>query len=482
MYFFRKMSVKNMKPVVNLFIFRRDLRIQDNLALEELYKQAPSTPILLLFIFNPIQISADKNAYFCANSVQFMVESLKDLKKECRDRLHFLHGYDISIMDQLLKNFIIQGVGFNADYTPFAKTRDAQLKTWCESKNIPLFVSEDYTMFPMHSITTESSPKPYEVYTPFYKKCLTKVNTIRAPSTSVSHVNFYEGKVSGVVKNIDVYYGEKANERLKVHGGRENAREILARISRRDFLNYASVRDFPALDRTTKLSAYLKFGCVSIREVFDAMKKAYGVHHGLVRELFWREFYAHITYHYPKILDGQIGGVNHVFKERYEDIKWEFHKDFWERWCVGKTGFPLVDAGMRQLNTTGYQHNRCRMITSMFLTKDLAIDWRKGEKYFAQHLVDYDPASNNGGWQWCSSTGTDSQPYFRVLSPMLQAQRFDKDVVYIREWIPELRNVPAKDILNWDKAHVKYPDIQYPKPIVKHREQVQHLIEKFRDI
>jgi deoxyribodipyrimidine photo-lyase len=469
-----------MKPVVNVFIFRRDLRVVDNLALDMLVRHAPDVPILPLFIFNPVQISPEKNNYYSKNAVQFMVESLKDLRMACDETLNCLHGYDISILDQLIKSFIIQAVGFNKDYTPFAKSRDEQLLLWCEKKKITVFTAEDYTLFPMGSITTELQ-KPYEVYTPFYKKCLSKVNTIPQPPAAPKKPLFYKAKIPSAVKNIDTYYGSQVNQALAVRGGRSQALEILKRAARREFANYESVRDFPAQDKTTKLSAYLKFGCISVREAFATMKKAYGVNHGLVRELIWKEFYAHITFHFPKILDGQVGGINKPFKDRYVNTKWSFNNDHWHSWCQGKTGYPMVDAGMRQLNATGWMHNRCRMITSMFLTKDLRMDWRKGEQYFATMLVDVDPSSNNGGWQWCSSTGTDSQPYFRVLSPIIQAQRFDPDAKFIKQWVPELKTVPPKDILNWETAYHKYPDVNYPAPIVIHREQVAKLITFFKE-
>lgn len=472
-----KMSNNIMKPVVNVFIFRRDLRVTDNTALALLCASSEH-PILPIFIFNPIQVTPSKNKYHSANAVQFMVDCLKELRAACKDTLHFFHGYDISILDQLLREFVINAVGCNLDYTPFAKYRDAQLQKWCELKNIPFVTSEDYSLFKMGSILTESN-KPYEVFTPFYRKCLSKVTQI--PRLVTFSPNFYKGKVGNAIKNIDSYVTTN-NKALAVHGGRENALIILKQVLNKAFASYDNVRDFPILDSTTKLSAYLKFGAVSVREVFDAFKKAYGLNHGLVRELIWREFYAHITYHFPKILNGQVGGSNEPFKDKYKTIQWHFDEIMWKRWCEGKTGYPMVDAGMRQMNAIGWMHNRCRMITSTFLTKDLCMDWRKGEQYFAKKLVDYDPCSNNGGWQWCSSTGTDSQPYFRVLSPILQAQRFDKNADFIKKWIPELKDVPSKDILKWEDTHGRYTNIGYPGPMVIHKDQVKQLMTFFKGI
>ena len=192
---------------------------------------------------------------------------------------------------------------------------------------------------------------------------------------------------------------------------------------------YHKHRDYPALDSTTKLSAYIKFGCVSIREVYYNYHK----NRSLLRELIWREFYANIMYYFPHVI-----GSN--FKKKYDKIKWSNNKDWFDKWCKGQTGYALVDAGMNQLNTTGWMHNRVRMVVAMFLTKDLLIDWRWGEKYFATKLVDYDPASNNGGWQWSASTGTDAQPYFRIFNPEIQTKKYDKNYDYIKKWNPEYKS------------------------------------------
>lgn len=462
-----KISLLNMKPVVNVFIFRRDLRIEDNLALNALVAASPNVPVVPIFIFNPIQISPLKNSYYCRNAVQFMIESIKDLKVRTHDALVCFHGYDTTILEQLIKIYTINAIGFNVDYTPFAKRRDEQIRIWCQNKDIDLFQAEDYTLFQMGQVMTDSG-KPYEVYTPFYKKAISKINTIENKKTVPA--KFLKIKHSLAVKDLDAYIHGGVNLNIAVKGGRANALLILDRINKKEFARYDGLRDYPSREATTKLSAYLKFGCVSVREVFSDVKKTYGVSHGLARELLWREFFAHITHHFPKILDGQAGGINKIIREKHVEIKWNENEEHYKKWCAGKTGYPMVDAGMRQMNATGWMHNRCRMITSNFLTKDLFIDWRKGEMYFAQNLVDYDPASNSGGWQ-----GTETQPPFRVFSPTLQAQRFDNSAEFIKKWIPELKNVPANDIVTWDTAYVKYPNIKYPSPIVFHKEQLAKL-------
>ncbi|NBU98349.1 MAG: deoxyribodipyrimidine photo-lyase, partial [Spirochaetia bacterium] len=211
---------------------------------------------------------------------------------------------------------------------------------------------------------------------------------------------------------------------------------------------------------TTQLSAYIKFGCISIREAYKAL-------HGktaIIRQLIWRDFYANILYSFPHVL-------GHAMKQKYNKVKWHHNSSWFKKWCKGETGFPVVDACMKQINTTGYMHNRGRLIVASFLTKTLLIDWREGEKYFAKMLTDYDPASNNGNWQWVASTGADSQPYFRIFNPWEQARNFDPHCKFIKQWLPDLKDVPEKDILNWDSEWEKYKDLKYPKPMVDYKKQ-----------
>lgn len=233
---------------------------------------------------------------------------------------------------------------------------------------------------------------------------------------------------------------------------------ILNEIDR--FSTYMKVRDFPAKAGTTKLSAHLKFGTVSIREVYYAIKNRFGADHPLIRQLYWRDFYTQIGYHFPRVF-------KRSFRSKYDKLDWNYNETAFHRWCEGLTGFPIVDAGMRELNRTGYMHNRVRMIVASFLIKDLHIDWRWGERYFAQKLVDYDPAVNNGNWQWAASTGCDPVPYFRIFNPWLQQRKFDPNCEYIKENVPELRSFPPSIIHNLEK--VQPDDLKnYPPPMVDH--------------
>lgn len=421
---------------INVFIFRRDLRIEDNLALNALIKE--NQRILPIFIFNPKQIYAKNNEYFSNNCVQFMIESLKFLEK----RIHinyFEDEDDTNVLKYIQKHYNIKTIAFNKDYTPFAIKRDAKISAWCNQNSINIITEEDYTLFKMGTIKNNSG-NPYQIFTPFYKNAIQL--RVKKPSYAVlNKVHF--------IKFIERFDKDKyyiTNNEIAVHGGRESA---LLRL-KNTYKSYSKTRDYPALDSTTKLSAYIKFGCVSIREAYYSFHK----NKALQRELIWREFYANILFYFPQVL-GQS------FRKKYDNIKWSNNKEWFAKWCMGKTGFPLVDAGMQQLNKTGWMHNRVRMIVAMFLTKDLLIDWRWGEKYFATKLVDYDPSSNNGGWQWSASTGTDSQPYFRIFSPELQIKKYDKNYEYITKWNPDFNNI---------------------KPIIDHKERAKIAISTFKKI
>jgi deoxyribodipyrimidine photo-lyase len=400
---------------INIFIFRRDFRIYDNLALNKLISECGNKGIYPIFIFNPVQIYAKNNQYFSNNCVQFMIESLDELDKHIHVNYYESNNSgEIEVLIGLSKKYKIKSIAYNKDYSPFAIKRDSIIADWASSEGISIITEEDYTLYRMGTIQNNKGG-PYQVFTPFYKKSLSvKVKSIEP--LIVKNINVIKN-----IKNFDKHKYYVVNNDLAVRGGRDNALIRFKKI----MTDYATTRDYPALDKTTKLSAYIKFGCVSIREVYYNYKNV----KELQRELIWREFYANILYYYPHVLGNS-------FKEKYDNVKWTNNKEWFKRWCNGTTGYVLVDAGMNQLNKTGWMHNRLRMITAMFLTKDLLIDWRWGEKYFATRLVDYDPASNNGGWQWSASTGTDAQPYFRIFNPDLQLKRYDKDYEYIRTWIP----------------------------------------------
>lgn len=439
-----------------IFIFRRDLRIFDNTSLNKLKDTYPNIKIMPIFIFNKHQIDKDKNKYYSSNAVQFLFESLEEIP----ELNYYYTDNDLIILNELKGRFKIEAVAFNKDYTPYAIKRDEEINNWAKSNNIRIISEEDYTIHKIGEITKDDK-KPYLKFTPFYKKSILKKPVAINSNKTFKFIKDPKAKSLKDFSNLR----PPKNHNIKVNGGRKKGLLIINNL--KNFNNYDTERDYPYLDKTTKMSAYIKFGCISIREVYYGLP----LKHGLIRELFWHDFYANITYYFPYIFNGS-------YKKSYDKIKWDDNTDYFNKWKMGKTGFPLVDAAMRQLNETGWMHNRCRMIVASFLTKNLFIDWRKGEQYFASKLVDYDPSSNNGGWQWCASTGTDSQPYFRIFSPTAQLVKFDKDCLFIKKWVEELSNVDNKIILNWEK---KEANINYPRPIVDLRRTSKRFIEVFKN-
>lgn len=436
-----------------LHIFRRDLRLHDNTALLEALKQ--SQQVIPCFIFDKRQI--EMNDYKSDNCIQFMAQSLQELNAELHkkeSRLFTFYGIAEDIVAQLITQNKIEAVFINRDYTPFSKSRDHKIADVCHQQQVDFHCYADALLHEPEQIV-KSDKQPYTVFTHAYKKALQI--PVQAPRKNM-HDNYYRDHITLEDTKTLTKLLQKNNPNLLVKGGRQEAIALLKRIHQLE--NYADIRNIPALNGTTKLSAHNKFGTVSIREVYAVIAKAFGTQHTLITELYWRDFFTHITYFYPRVLGSS-------FHEKYEAIKWSQNENKFRAWCEGRTGFPIVDAGMRELNTTGYMHNRVRMIVASFLTKDLHIDWRWGEKYFAQQLVDYDPAVNNGNWQWAASTGCDAQPYFRIFNPWLQQQKFDPECLYIKKWIPELATIPNKTIhelnTNLTKLMTNYPD-----PIVDH--------------
>jgi deoxyribodipyrimidine photo-lyase len=443
-----------------LFIFRRDLRIYDNTTLNKIVIKYPKIEIIPIFIFNKKQIDEKVNKYYSKNSAQFLFESLEELS--------FLNFYytdtnDITIIEEIYKKNNFDIIAYNKDYTPYAKKRDNDINNWANKNKIEIIAFEDYTINPINSILKDNN-EPYLKFTPFYKKAI-----LKKPEPLLNKkIKFIKDNNSKNLKDFD-FLRPIANNQILVNGGRIKALEILDKLKKGYFNNYDEERDYPYLNRTTKLSAYIKFGCISIREIYYSLP----LNHGIIRELFWHDFYAIITFYFPYIFETS-------FNKKYENVKWNNNEELFNKWVNGITGFPLIDAAMRQLKITGWMHNRCRMVVASFLVKNLLIDWRKGEEYFAKSLVDYDPSSNNGGWQWCASTGTDSQPYFRIFSPTLQMKRFDKDCEYIKLWVPELREVSNKIILNWEQK--QYPNINYLKPIIDTKITAALFIKTFKEI
>ena len=457
-----------------LFIFRRDLRLVDNTGLY--YACSKFSKVVPIFIFTPEQVSS-QNDFKSENAIQFMKASLQELDTEFQKNdanLHYFYGTNLSILNKIKKLVPVERIVFNMDYTPYALERDAEIESWGEKNQVEILKLEDYLLYPIDTLL-KSNGEAYTIFTAFKNLGLQKKNQVRkVNSKKLKNLTSLKKELKSLLIEPDSIHNP-TNQQILVTGGRSQGLQILQKI--KDFKNYGQERNTPSIP-STRLSAYLKFGCISIREVFHTINKKLK-QSTLIDQLLWREFYYYIAYYYPQVLKGKN------YNSKYDKIKWSSSKSKFEKWCSGETGFPIVDAGMRELNQTGYMHNRLRLITSNFLNRMLGLDWRLGEKYFAQKLTDYDPAVNNGNWQWIASTGTDPKPYFqRLFNPKLQSQKFDPDCIYILKWIPELQEVEPKDIHLWSEKYQNYQDkkINYPQPIVNYIEARKKSIEMYRAV
>jgi deoxyribodipyrimidine photo-lyase len=449
------MSNKNYQ----LFIFRRDLRIEDNTTLEVLHEFPEK--IIPLFIFAPDQIDPIKNPYFSNNCVQFMCESLLDLHKNIElksGKMNFFHGDTIQILEKILKNpkYKIVRIGVNQDYTPYSITRDEKIKALCKKYEVEFLTKEDICIQPIGSVKTGSGTI-YKKYTPYYNKA--KELPIHKPIIRKIY-NFASFQLSpkSALNLLTKFY--KKNPNLLHTGGRINALKQLTHLP----TDYQKTRNIPSIP-TTELSAYNKFGCISIRELMQKLDT------NISRELYFRDFYYNIIYYYPYILGG-------AFEKKWDNINWDkptpkILTAFYE----GRTGFPIIDAGIRQMITTGFMHNRVRMLVASFFTKDLLYDWRIGERFFANNLYDYDPTQNNCGWQVVAGFGPSALDWFRVMNPWLQTEKFDPECIYIKKWVPELDKYTAKQIINkeWNEK-------DYPLPIVDHEEAKKKMIAAYKKL
>ena len=448
------------------FIFRRDLRLVDNLGLLAAAKE--SDEVVCCFVLDPRQ--AQDHPYRSLNALEFMFRSLLELDEELHKRgarLVVFEGSPEDAVRVLVKDHGVKAVHVNEDYTPFSIERDKALKTVCESLGIAFHQHFDLLLSKPGEVLTKQGT-PYSVFTPFYKAAIE--HSVPAPQ-GVPDISFVSIKAGVDLKEAFTRYVSSPNPDLAVRGGRKEGLELLDRAI--ELSEYGKRRNFPSQSYTTRLSAHHKFGTVSIRETYHAAKEAFGPGCKLISELYWRDFYSHISYHHPRVF-------GEAFREDYSDVEWDADEEKLKKWCDGLTGFPIVDAGMRELVKTGYMHNRVRMIVASFLTKDLHLDWLLGERFFAQHLVDYDPAVNNGSWQWASSTGADGAPYFRIFNPWSQQVRFDEDCEYIKKWVPELADIPAKALHKlFEQRPLGMPD-SYPKPMVDHSVEREEALRRFK--
>ncbi len=436
------MSLNHSNPVqgIVLFWFRRDLRLTDNAGLSAALQIG--FPVLPLFIFDTNILNSLPERK--DSRISFIYHVLFRINEELKSKgstLAVFSGDPLSVFREITMKFHVRAVYCNHDYEPYSLKRDREVSSWLQTKNISFFSYKDQTIFEKSEIVKEDGT-PYTVFTPYSVKWKQKLQERNLapfpvaqfsgsflkcppiPFPALSDIGFETASFPPVVPEID---------------------EDIIR-------QYHITRDLPGIRGTSRLSVHLRFGTVSIREVAE---KALRLNHVWLNELIWREFFMMILYHFPHV-------VNQAFKKKYDFIGWRNNEDEFQRWCAGETGYPIVDAGMRELNGTGFMHNRVRMITAGFLTKHLLIDWRWGEAYFAEKLIDYELSSNNGNWQWAAGSGCDAVPYFRIFNPSQQVKKFDPEMRYIHTWVQEL-DTPA-----------------YPAPVVDHAIARQRALDTYR--
>ena len=419
-----------MKQPVTIFWFRRDLRLDDNVGLHEALKGDHAVLPIFIFDSDILEKLPEDDA-----RVTFIHDTLQDiqstLKEEHKSSIAMFHGKPIDIFKHLVDSYDIGSVYTNHDYEPYAKARDEKVASFLSEKHIEFKTFKDQVVFEKSEIVKKDG-NPYMVYTPYMK--LWKA-TFRA-------LDFKGFSSEMVLKNL-ISTTDLPNLSLLDIGFIKSQQEIKPYLVTSSLIqDYEATRNFPSQDSTSKLGPHLRFGTVSIRKM---VKKAIAEKNEIFwQELIWREFFTQILWHFPHT-------KNDSFKAKYDRIEWRNNENEFKAWCEGKTGYPLVDAGMRQLNETGFMHNRVRMLVGSFLCKHLMIDWRWGEAYFAEKLHDYDMASNVGNWQWVAGCGVDAAPYFRIFNPTTQIQKFDKDLNYIKKWVPD------------------FQELTYPLPIVDHK-------------
>ncbi len=442
--------------------------MDDNVALNKVLEL--SDEVVPCFIFDP-RLADNSRKHFNNNAFQFLLECLQDLEGQLEakgGRLLLFSGLPENVIIGLKQEAGIDAVFFNRDYTPFSIKRDNIIKEVCAMVGIDVRTYHDALLHEPGTVITKEG-KPYTVFSQFFRK---------ASKIEVMLPIMQEGgkfcKENIMLEQVDLsrFISRKKNEHLFAKRGRGHALSVLQKMG--DFKNYAHERDYPSIKGTTGLSAHNKLGTVSIREFYHHVANELGPDHTLINELHWRDFFMHIAIAFPHVF-------SHAFKKKFDAISWSDDLKLFNAWCSGQTGFPIVDAGMRELNITGYMHNRVRMIVSSFLVKDLHIDWKWGERYFASKLVDYDPCVNNGNWQWSASTGADSQPYFRIFNPWLQQKKFDPDCEYIKKWVMELRGMDTVEIHGLEKN--KQPSsIVYPPAIVDHKKERAKTLAAFSSL
>lgn len=430
------------KKKISVFWFRRDLRLDDNVGLYYALKE--NTCVLPIFIFdvailNELEDKTDRRVDFIHQALQSIQTELEEIGSS----LHVFYNTPVEVFKSLSALYAIQNVYANHDYEPYAIERDERISKILGSINCPFKTYKDQCIFEKNEVTKPDG-KPYTIFTPYSKTWKNKLTpqNYQPYNTQLYFANFI--KIS-----------QQTIPSLKQIGF--NKTDFVfnkpTSINKKLLLDYKLQRDIPSVAGTSRMSMHLRFGTVSIRKLVSV---SINVSEAWLNELIWREFYMAILWHFPHV-------QHKAFKPAYDFIEWENNELYFDAWCQGKTGYPIVDAGMRELNATGFMHNRVRMIVSSFLIKDLLIDWRWGEAYFAKKLNDFDLSANNGGWQWAASSGCDAATYFRIFNPTEQQKRFDPELTYIKKWVPE------------------YGTKKYPEPIVDHKQARLEALKKYKE-
>lgn len=457
---------------------RRDLRLHDHAALTLATELADETAVVFVYdtvILDQLPDKADKRITFIHQSLEEVDEGLK----EHGSRLLTVIGDPLAEIPRLAKSLGVRHVVASHDDDPYALSRDKAVKKKLASLEIEFHTVKDHVVFERQEVLSKAK-EPFRVYTPYSKAWFEKLTP--------EEISEHKPGLNKLVSTRALPEDARGNRPCKDLGfskstlwlepGTQGARRRLKDFVEVHLKQYADKRNYPGIDATSGLSVHLRHGTLSIRECFRAVR----THHSRgaskwERELVWREFYHMILANFPEVGQGK------AFRPEYNSLNWPGDPDDFTVWCEGRTGYPLVDAAMRCLNETGWMHNRLRMVTAMFLTKDLLLDWRKGEAYFAEKLLDYELASNNGGWQWSASTGADGQPFFRIMNPVLQSLKFDPDGRFIKEWCPELKGLEG-DFLHWpfDKNGDRTLETpaDWPDPVVIHSEQRPKVLALFR--
>lgn len=446
----------------SLFLFRRDLRLEDNSALNRAV--ADSQQVIPCFIRDPRREEPQSTL-----SRQFLLESLAELDSTLKNEgshLYYADGSAVDIIHRITKEVQVDAVYMNAEFTPEFRRLREELEEF-----VPTAVFHDRELFrPEDHLKKDGTP--YKVFTPFLR--FVKTKEADPPAARTTGPGVWSSSPISVTEDLPEPPLPKRSEvssaldSMFARGGRSRGLQALEGLEH--FQNYPEIRDFPAL-RTSGLAPHLAHGTISIREAFFKAVEVLGFHAVFVDELIWRDFWFYIAWHFPRVFTGN-------FHEKFDSLHWVNDETAFAAWCRGETGFPIIDAGMRELVATGFMHNRVRMAVASFLTKDLHIDWRWGERFFAEHLLDYDPCVNNGNWQWAASTGCDAQPYFRIFNPWSQQKRFDPNAEYIKKWIPELSQASPREILKHQTAAVP----GYQTPIVDHSTERKVTLELYKAV